>query len=181
MSSQNSLSTTAFLEEFNQPVEVTAPARLESTVQFAELDVWEAKNIVLVIPADEAEGGGYALNPEVLATLRNEIQSWLRALRERGIVVTELISISARDQSVQAITKKLLDVAYALPSRSWMTMFPMGRQVIIAPSSVVNSIGFDTVCRVAHESAIRTAQSSGKPYNVQAFHHYQSLKEREAA
>lgn len=155
-----------------------APVQLTAAFKLAELDVQQAQQVMLVIPADD-EGGHFSLSSEILSMLRGEIQTWLKTLREQGHMVTELLSASARDQSVRYIAQKFLTIAYGMPSKAWMTTLPTGRQVVIAPSSVVNQVGFEVVCRVAHERAILTAQAHGQPYNTQALMHYQSARPME--
>lgn len=145
---------------------------------FAELDARQASEVVLIVPA-ASSSGRFSLTPEVLSLLRTEVQAWLRVLRERGLVVTELISASVRDQSVRSIIDRLLEVAYKAPSRAWMTSLPTGRQVLIAPTELVDSLGVDSLSRVAHENAIRNAQARGLPFNAQAWAHYQSMSPNE--
>ena len=158
----------------------TGPGRLETASKFAELDVQKAQDAVLIIAADDV-AGRYSLSSEILAVLRSEIQTWLKVLRDQGDMAQQLQSSSARDQCVRQVAQKLLDVAYEAPSKSWMTMLPTGCQVIIAPSAVVHYVGFEGVCRAAHERAIRTAQANSQPYNTQALMHYQSARPMEMA
>lgn len=162
-------------------LEPDAPARLEAAFRFAELDIRQAQEVMVIIPADEAATGGYSLNVDVLAALRGEIQAWFKALRDQGLMVTDLLSVSVRDQSARQVIQRLLDKAYKAPSKAWMTALPTGKQIVIAPSAVVNSVGFEGVSQVAHERAIRTAQACGKPFNSQALAHYQSLRPAEMA
>lgn len=156
------------------------PERLSASFRFAELDMRQVQDALVVIPADEV-GEGFCLSADVLAVLRGEIQAWFKSLREQGQMVTDLISASVRDLRVRQITQRLLEAAYKAPSHSWMTGLPTGRQIVIAPTSVVEIAGFEGVCRVAHERAIRTAQAHGRPFNTQALSHYQSLRPMETA
>lgn len=149
-------------------------------LSLAQMDVGQAQEAVFLVPADEV-GGRFVLASEVVAALRGELQAFMHFLKEKGSLVTELLSSSTRDQAIRKMTQALLDAAYNAPSRSWMTPLPTGRQIVIAPSELVESVGFETICRVAHERAIRTAQASGLPYNTQALAHYQSTRPMETA
>lgn len=150
------------------------------TLSLALMDVGQAQESVFLVPADEV-GGRFVLASDVVAALRGELQAFMHYLKEKGSLVTELLSSSTRDQAIRKMTQALLDTAYSAPSRSWMTPLPTGRQIVIAPTAVVESVGFEMICRVAHERAIRTARASGLPYNTQALAHYQSTRPMETA
>lgn len=155
-------------------------ANLSATFKFAELEAHQVPDVMVVIPA-EIVNGKFSVDTDTLSGFRGEIQNWLRALREQGQLVTEMLSASVRDQSVRQIVFKLLDAAYCSPTQSWMTTLPTGRQLVIAPSRVVNAVGFDALCRIAHEKAIRTAQAHGQPYNSQALSLYQAARPSQAS
>lgn len=142
-------------------------------LQFALIEPEEVGEVILVIPAND-DGQHYVVDPEVLTGLRGEIQAWLALLRQQGQMVTELLPLSVRDQSSRTIVSQLLGEAYRAPSRSWMTTLPTGRQIVIAPAHVVNTIGFEGICRVAHKTAILAAQAAGEPFNARALSHYRA-------
>lgn len=151
----------------------------QNPVSLAEMDLQQAQDLIFIVPADD-EGGKFTLKSDASALLRAELQAWLQQLRDAGKLLTELISTSARDQNVRQMTQQLLAAAYAAPAKCWMTALPTGRQLVIAPATVVERVGFEGVCRVAHERAIRVAQACGKPFNSVALAHYQNQKPREA-
>lgn len=148
--------------------------------RLAELDVQQALDSVMVLPAHQASGC-YVLESDVLLLLREEIQAWFKNLRELGVAGTQLSSPTARDQNARLIAQTLLDAAYATPQKAWLALLPTGRHLVIAPSAVVNALGFDLVCQVTHQRALLAAQSHGQPYNVQALQHYQSVRPMEPA
>ena len=156
------------------PLDISAPpvAPRQPMLQFASLDADEVSDVILIIPAND-DGHTFVVDPEVMTGLRGEIQAWLTLLRTQGQMVTELLPLSVRDQSSRKIVSQLLDVAYKAPSRSWMTTLPTGKQLVIAPSHVVSTVGFDGICRVAHKAAILAAQAAGEPFNARALSHYQ--------
>lgn len=158
----------------------TAAAALESLstgvpptnlLQFAVIEPEDVGEVILIIPAND-DGQGYVVDPEVMTGLRGEIQAWLALLRQQGQMVTELLPLSVRDQSSRKIVSRFLEVAYSAPSRSWMTTLATGRQLVIAPAHVVNTVGFEGICRVAHKAAILTAQAAGEPFNARALSQY---------
>ena len=146
----------------------------------AELDIHQVHEAVFMVPADEV-GGRFSLSSDVMSALRGEIQAWLQYLRDKGNLLTELLSATARDQAVRQMIQRLLESAYNSPSKSWMTALPTGRQVIIAPSSLFEVVGYEGICRVAHERAIRTAQANGRPFNHQALSRYQASRQMEVS
>ncbi len=144
------------------------------------MDVAQAQEAVFLVPAEEV-AGRFTLASDVLAAFRGELQAFFRYLKDRGQLLTELLSATARDQAVRQLASNMLDEAYRAPSRAWMTSLPTGRQVVIAPSELVATMGFERICQVAHERAIRSAQTAGRPFNAQALAHYQSVKPMETA
>lgn len=153
---------------------VTALSALHpSVLDFASIEPEDVSEAILIIPAND-DGRGYVVDADVMTGLRGEIQAWLALLRQQGQMVTELLPLSVRDQSSRKIVSRLLEVAYQAPSRSWMTTLPTGRQLVIAPSHVVNTVGFEGICRVAHKTAILGAQAAGRPFNARALSQYQA-------
>jgi hypothetical protein len=145
----------------------------EVLFSLAELSVVQAQDAVVLVAADEV-AGRFALATDTMAAFRAELQAFFRFMKERGRLLTELLSVTARDQAVRQMMQNMLDTAYGAPSRSWMVGLPTGRQLVIAPRTLVATLGFERICQVAHERAIRSAQEAGRPYNSQALAHYHS-------
>lgn len=164
----------------SSPMNLQSPSQIMGVYALAEMDVQEAQESILLIPA-AIEADRFVLESDILSVLRGEIQLWLKMLRDQGQMVTDLMSSSVRDQSVRHIARKLLDEAFATPAKSWMTMLPTGKQVVIAPREVVGAVGFDLICKLVHERAIRTAQAHGRPYNARALTYYGNAKPGENA
>ena len=112
----------------------------------------------------------------MVSAFRAELHAFFRYLKERGQLLTELLSVTSRDQAVRQLSQNMLDTAYGSPSRSWMVGLPTGRQFVIVPSTLVAAIGIDRICQVAHERSIRAAQSAGQPFNLQALAQYQAIR-----
>lgn len=142
-----------------------------SFLTFAELSPSVASETIVVIPAKEA-GGVLDLDTETRSTLRAEIQNWIQCMKNSGQLLTELMSPSIRDQFVTKTVQHLLENAASAPSRTWMLGLPTGRQIVVIPESLYESVGFMQVCREAHEKAIRMAQSLGLAYNAEALVQY---------
>lgn len=156
-------------------VNVASEALTENGFSLAELSVAQAQDAIFLVPADEV-AGRFALAGDVVSAFRAELHSFFRYLKERGQLLTELLSVTSRDQAVRQLSQNMLDAAYGSPSRSWMVGLPTGRQFVIVPSALVATIGPDRICNVAHERSIRAAQSAGQPFNAQALAHYQSIR-----
>lgn len=152
---------------------VTGVPAASQVLQLAEIDPVDVAEVLMIIPAHD-DGQKFTVDSDVMSGFRGEIQAWLAMLRQQGLMVTELLPLSVRDQSARKIVSHLLDTAYQSPKKSWMTMLPTGRQLVIAPSHVVNTIGFDGVCRIVHKTAILAAQAAGLRYNDSALSYYQA-------
>lgn len=154
-----------------EAVEVASLALTETSFSLAELSVVQAQDAIFLVPADEV-AGRFALASDVLAAFRAELHVFFRYLKERGQLLTELLSVTSRDQAVRQLSQSMLDTAYGSPSKSWMVGLPTGRQFVIVPTTLLASVGIDRICQVAHERSIFAAQSAGLPFNTQALARY---------
>ena len=154
-------------------------ASTETLPGLAELSVRQAQEAICIVPAEELDGR-FVLASDAVASLREELHQFFRFLKEKGQLLTELLSATARDQAVRQLSQNMLDSAYKTPSRSWMVGLPTGRQLVVVPSSLLDAIGPECVCQVAHEKAISEARSASQPFNSQAFMHYQASSPRDS-
>ena len=161
-----------------EAVEVASAALTETSFSLAELSIAQAQDSIFLVPADEV-AGRFALASDVVAAFRAELHAFFRYLKERGQLLTELLSVTSRDQAVRQLSQNMLDAAYGSPSKSWMVGLPTGRQFVIVPSTLLAAVGIDRICQVAHERSIRAAQSAGQPFNLQALVQYQENRPAE--
>ena len=122
-------------------------------------------------------GNGPASSPGELApvdriTLRNEVVGWVDVIRGRG--VGDLMSATARENSVSTLIEHMLHEMARSQSQVWSTTLPTGRQIIGAPADLVEAVGKERIIQVVHRRALELARHAGNAHNQHALVSYEA-------
>lgn len=127
--------------------------------------------VLLVIRGHGPVGSVGEFAPGDRITLRNEVVGWVDVIKGRG--VGDLMSATARDNSVGALVDHLLHEMVQSRSQVWSTTLPTGRQIIGAPERLVDAVGKDRIIQVVHRRALELARHAGDLHNQQALASYE--------